>query len=246
MTTPAGALAEILEVPAQNPRTDRRFLTVVVEGLNLSGVDAEIEALVQLSRLVRECYVLVERLPTTDAKKAKTRALLDPFGGLRDLTFANHTVSQMANPVLMPVSIDGLHHLDLILEPHFGINVDSGKVNSALNELRSAIDAIKGSDLPEPLRSVSMKRILQAVEAAEHFSLFGQDELQARIDALIGQLVVSQTEATGKTGKILRRAARAAMMLSATIIAADATGGALLGLEEKAPKLLEYFGPLDD
>lgn len=245
--TSAMALFELMNVVNKHNIQNDKFVSVIAKQLDIEGPDADPEALLVLYRLVKRIETDIDSLAVADPEKAHIRKFLAQFAGIVNLSHIGMTVQQAQSSFLKPVHINELMNLHVALNGHVvtqDLDGDVKKIASQLLELRQEVFS---SELPDRTKRVLAKRLAQIHSVLEHFGVFGIDDLEEEIEALVGTVVLGKlSEGGGTDERIFDKVASFAGKLIKFAKSADGGLGTALSLAEKTAELYKLFGDTSD
>jgi len=245
MNSPANILANVFENVAQSDQGQELFLRVVANSFGLTGIDGELSTLRRLTELTNESHQLVSDLPHPDFSKELARAYLSPLEGFRAYSYFGHTLDQLRNPVLLPGTIQGLRLLHMILRQQIIVSPVTPDVQTEIDQLRALISTFHDLDLPIEIKKPTIVRLMQVLEAVDHYEFLGETNLSIKIDALVGQITVAVTSANKNATKLISGIVAVVVSLGTALIGADKVTAAYLGLTNSVPKILGLPSPVE-
>jgi hypothetical protein len=243
MASPALLLSNIL---ASIPKSDghKKLIVAIADHLELQSGDVEDQVVVHVRGLVVQCHSIIDTLSFLEGQKAVARRFLDPVEGFRQYSAFSYDINQAENPILHPSTITGLQTLDMILSPRLLSKTITPEIKKAVDMLRDALTQVNTLGMSEQLLTLVKLRILQVIEGIQHFEFFGEASIQVRIDALIGQVAIANTERSADIKAWSKKVITAAAVLGAGFVGLDQVANAYLGLKQKYPEISQDISNL--
>lgn len=194
MMTSAQSLLEILTLTTMKGNSSERFLSIAAEILNLTSEDREAEALLLISRAIRNVKNDIEGLTFHEDQKNLLRDKIKAFEPLLSFQHAHLNNSQMRENCLNPGNLVGLTFIHMSLAG-FRPVPELDKVSQGLaDEFRTIREDINNTNLPQNLKDIIIHRLNQIAAALDYFAFFGTKRIEHEFAALVGEVVVHRND----------------------------------------------------
>jgi len=192
MMTSALALSQVLTMIVMHRGSGDRFLSVAADKLGLSSEDREAEALLYLSRSIRNVRKDIDSLPFAEDQKELLRNQIAVFSPIADFSHAHLVVDQAKVNSLTDRNLVGLTHIHMALSG-FARFPEINQTNKELaSEFRELRDEVASSDVPDYVKKLILDRINQIAAILDHLAFFGVRDLEKELESLAGSLVVNK------------------------------------------------------
>jgi hypothetical protein len=227
----AQSLYKLLLDISQNKRKTDRFLSIAAGELNLEGTLREVEALGRVVFLIQKTREGIEGLECSDTEKQSLSKALSPFANLENFAHAHMTLEQAKIHFLKSENILGLSLIDFAFRGAVHKLTLSEEVKSAVDNVDTAIDALRRADLPDDVAVAIFARLTQVKSIVENFDYYSKEELQSELEKLVGALVFASVEEKAATGLIKNAMGAALMVIGALNVVETATAHVAGSLE---------------
>lgn len=242
MSTSAQALNEVLSFISKQGKPTDRFVASAANYLGLEGPGHEAEALKQLSILFIEILTQIDALPHDDTAKNQLKRYMSQFNGIVSFGHMGMDVNAARKNFLKSDNLVGLMNVHMALSGHFAISGIDREALDLAAEARCIRLEIADSQMPERVKFVLMKRLSQVASIVDHFGVFGLEQLQQELEALVGALVVNRpAKSDGKEQGLIKRIAQLTSKGLSAINKVDKATGSALKIAENADSFVSLF-----
>ncbi|UWQ35410.1 hypothetical protein K3555_22345 (plasmid) [Leisingera sp. M527] len=222
MFTSAQALHQILAAATRH-KDSTRFLDAVAQVLELDGEDSDAFAAAHIVKLARDVQKDIRRLPFEATHMEQAQKMFAPFLGLVNYAHVHMDIRNAKGNFLNPQNLLNLTHLHMTMSGHVTREVNLPEAKDLADEFRALRDQVMELKIPEPVRNALYARMSQTIAMLENVYFFGMDSMHDELEALLGAVVLNNTNSKGEDAGFWRKAANAVGRSITAIHQADKT-----------------------
>jgi hypothetical protein len=242
MITSALALSEVFTAITMKRGSQVRFLSVAADVLGLTSEDREAEALLYISRAIKNVQKDIESLPFPEDQKNLLRNQISVFLPIVDFSHAHLTLDQAVGNSLSDRHLVGLMHVNMALHGKTRAIEFSSEAKSLAQDFRDLREDVSSSDLPDRAKDLIIHRINQISAVLDHLAFFGVNDLERELASLAGAIIFQKpviSRATPSLGKKL------IALLTAGIKVAETTNKSIDQSQAAIENAREVYGMIE-